>query len=331
MSINRYRDQLDDEIKKWYHKTRLTRSDRHAYNMIAHQIKDTIFKSSGQKPEVHLFGSSVNGFGAEGCDLDIALIFQTSGIKQKNIINSVDKLDVHLKGDTNISNKEVISSAKVPIIKLKYLFNGTKYDCDLSLSNYRAILNSEMLLTYSKVDEVVQIIGLFVKEWAKRNNICGHQHLSSFSWVIAVIHYLQNEGVLPYLQDIDMPAKKSERKEYYFKDIDNLNQYFKPKNIDSLSELLFGLFNYYGNVFDYRFMIILRRSRAIINHQHEGLGLVRKPIVERKKGDLKFRFEQFDPKYVSATIKEANAKLPRGSNKMKEMTGEALIKMISNN
>lgn len=64
--------QTSDQISLLYSATKLDDLGVRLRYITAHQVEATV---SGLFPraKVHLFGSSVNGFGRQGCDLDLVL------------------------------------------------------------------------------------------------------------------------------------------------------------------------------------------------------------------------------------------------------------------
>jgi len=65
-----------------------------------------------------------------------------------------------------------------------------------------------MLKCYSKLDRRVKIIGVLVKKWASLEGMCStfNKYLSSYTYIILVIHYFQQKGMLPYLNETRMIA-----------------------------------------------------------------------------------------------------------------------------
>ena len=138
-------------------------------------------------PIVRLFGSSVNGFGADDCDLDVAISFPNG---EDSAPKTVHQMAEVFKEDGNIIVTNVVM-ATVLIAKFKYHHSNKAFNCDMSLDNDIAFVNSELLLTYSRIDDIIPMIGLLVKQWAKKKKICGHPFPSSHAWILMVEHYLQ--------------------------------------------------------------------------------------------------------------------------------------------
>lgn len=82
--------------------------------------------------------------------------------------------------------------------------------CDINFENPLAIQNTTLLRCYSRCDTRVRPMVLFVKAWAKRRKINSAYSgtLSSYGWVLMVLHYLVNVAnpqVCPNLQSAWRP------------------------------------------------------------------------------------------------------------------------------
>jgi terminal uridylyltransferase len=83
--------------------------------------------------------------------------------------------------------------------------------CDINFSNHVAIYNTTLLRCYCKCDPRVREMGLFVKTWAKARQINTPYYgtLSSYGYILMVLHYLMNIAkppVIPNLQHIARDA-----------------------------------------------------------------------------------------------------------------------------
>lgn len=82
---------------------------------------------------------------------------------------------------------------------------GVGIQCDINFSNLLALQNSHLLKCYASCDPRVRQMVLFVKAWSKKRKINTPYHgtLSSYGYVLMVLHYLvniANPPVLPNLQ-----------------------------------------------------------------------------------------------------------------------------------
>jgi len=131
---------------------------------------------------VMVFGSSANGFGSPTSDLDMCLQLPKP-VKHDNF--SADDWFV-TKGreamqalaDTlkNHGMKEVDSSrltARIPVIMFRYPLPAITseeeqlLDCDISIRNPLALLNTQFLRIYSMLDPRIPVLSSVIKRWAK--------------------------------------------------------------------------------------------------------------------------------------------------------------------
>ena len=101
---------------------------------------------------------------------------------------------------------DVLSTYRSPPDKhLNFPKNGVGVQCDINFSNHLALHNTRLLRCYSLCDSRVRPIVMFVKIWAKRRKINSPYGgtLSSYGYVLMVLHYLANvvdPPVIPNLQ-----------------------------------------------------------------------------------------------------------------------------------
>ncbi|GIY26307.1 poly(A) RNA polymerase, mitochondrial [Caerostris darwini] len=159
------------------------------------------------------FGSSVNGLGKQGCDLDVMIrLYPTQVIQNSEFsflnrtcfgdarnlqVDSIHALHgffkTFLPGLHSVSK---ISRARVPIIKFGHRLIGL--DCDISVNNMAAILMSEILYFCGEIDSRVRPLLYAVKKWAKESNITHAvpgAYITNFGLSLLVIFFLQNRPV----------------------------------------------------------------------------------------------------------------------------------------
>ncbi|KAL1609902.1 hypothetical protein SLS60_001567 [Paraconiothyrium brasiliense] len=148
---------------------------------------------------------------------------------------------------------------------------GVGIQCDVNFENPLAIHNTHLLRCYSLADPHVRPMVLFVKAWAKRRKINSAYSgtLSSYGWVLMVLHYLINVAsppVCPNLQSTWRPTMtKAEdlqnllhettvggyivrfwRDEATIAHLASTGQL--TRNTQSIGELLRGFFQYYASI-----------------------------------------------------------------------------------
>lgn len=96
-----------------------------------------------------------------------------------------------------------------PKHQLDFPKNGVGIQCDINFSNHLALQNSLLLKCYSLCDPRVRQIVLFVKAWSKKRNVNSPYHgtLSSYGYVLMVLHYLINVAQPPVLINLQLASK----------------------------------------------------------------------------------------------------------------------------
>ncbi|KAJ4350258.1 uncharacterized protein N0V89_008879 [Didymosphaeria variabile] len=148
---------------------------------------------------------------------------------------------------------------------------GVGIQCDINFENPLAIHNTELLRCYSLADPRVRPMVLFVKAWAKRRKINSAYSgtLSSYGWVLMVLHYLVNMASPPVCPNLQISWRPTTAKA---EDILNLlhettvggyavrfwrdettiahlaNTGQLTRNTQSIGELLRGFFQYYASI-----------------------------------------------------------------------------------
>ncbi|KAH9871881.1 hypothetical protein J1614_006139 [Plenodomus biglobosus] len=147
---------------------------------------------------------------------------------------------------------------------------GCGIQCDINFENPLGIQNSQMLRCYSLTDPRVRPMVLFVKSWAKRRKVNSSYSgtLSSYGWVLMVLHYLVNVAqppVCPNLQHSVPQPTDLAALEKFFKEttIGDYNVRFwrneqeimqaaqagrLSSNRQSVGALLRGFFQYYSSM-----------------------------------------------------------------------------------
>ena len=164
--------------------------------------------------------------------------------------------------------------------------------CDINFSNYVAIHNTTLLRCYCKCDPRVREMGLFIKAWAKARKINTPYYgtLSSYGYILMVLHYLLNVAkppVIPNLQhmarDADAWAGKTEIELFegfdirFYSDEQKIQLDAKAgqitENKQSLGALLHGFFWYYSDRQGFRWIdevISIRTLGGILTKHSKG-------------------------------------------------------------
>ncbi|ERL89575.1 poly(A) RNA polymerase, mitochondrial [Dendroctonus ponderosae] len=291
---------VSEQIEQLHSLTKLNDVGHRLRFLTAKQVETTI---SGMFPRICAFpfGSSVNGFGKMGCDLDIVLrltqdrendnsrlIYHckaASGSErstnQRNMETIGDLIHLFLPGCNQVRR---ILQARVPIIK--YYQHLTNVECDLSMSNMTGIYMSDFLYMMGEIDPRVRPLVFAIRKWAKEVNLTNSspgRWITNFSLTLLVLAFLQKPlQSPPILPTLNRLAKLAGPNDYYvtedgidctfLRDITKLK--FQTQNTSSLEVLLREFFEYYAQ-FDFGAKAIcLNEAVAISKPEHSPLYIV---------------------------------------------------------
>uniref|UniRef100_A0A0N5C7Q4 PAP-associated domain-containing protein n=1 Tax=Strongyloides papillosus TaxID=174720 RepID=A0A0N5C7Q4_STREA len=215
-----------------------------------------LFPTSG----LYIVGSSLNGFGNNGSDMDLCLMLTNRELDQRrDAVAILNAIKTKMSSIDWIRDLHLIV-AKVPILRITFNAPFSNITVDLNANNSVAIKNTHLLCAYSNFDWRVRPLVSAVKEWAKRRGIndANQSTFTSYSLVLMCLHYLQcglDTPILPSLQELyqDRFSNKC--------DVRNLNVVVsleKPtkdvwphESKATLGELLIGFLKYYAETFDF--------------------------------------------------------------------------------
>eukprot|EP00401_Gymnodinium_catenatum_P005267 CAMPEP_0117464348 /NCGR_PEP_ID=MMETSP0784-20121206/4053_1 /TAXON_ID=39447 /ORGANISM="" /LENGTH=524 /DNA_ID=CAMNT_0005258201 /DNA_START=82 /DNA_END=1656 /DNA_ORIENTATION=+ len=149
------------------------------------------------------FGSTANGFGTRGSDLDVTLYqdpidpYALPG----DSVPALKQLRKVLQRSGDFVVKLSLFRARTPVLKLQYL---EELDVDLSVNNVAPLPNTRLLRAYAAMGSCVADLGVAVKLWAKGCGLCGAAsgHLSAYALLLMTIYFLQvaSPNRIPCLQ-----------------------------------------------------------------------------------------------------------------------------------
>ncbi|KAL8724451.1 MAG: hypothetical protein Q9181_006817 [Wetmoreana brouardii] len=196
--------------------------------------------------------------------------------------------------------------------------DGVGVQCDINFSNRLAMHNSTMLRCYNMCDHRVKPVVLFIKAWAKRRKINSPYHgtLSSYGYVLMVLHYLVNvtrPPICPNLQTVDMATRDESFENTqvinghnvrFWRNEKAIQQWAKSGNItedrhSSVGSLLRGFFQYFAvgsGGFNWGNEVLsLRTPGGILTKQQKGWfaakTVVLDPVQEGQKGqEIRHRY-----------------------------------------
>ncbi|KIW08329.1 uncharacterized protein PV09_01246 [Verruconis gallopava] len=177
--------------------------------------------------------------------------------------------------------------------KLDFPKSGVGIQCDINFSNPLGMHNTELLRLYSLCDSRVRPFVLFVKAWTKRRKINSAYNgtLSSYGYVLMVLHFLINIAQPPVLPNLQLVFGAGEREVLveggynisFYRDEAAIRQMAAThqwtQNTEPLGVLLRNFFHYYaaqgshviGTGFNWmRDVISIRTPRGIMSKEWKG-------------------------------------------------------------
>ncbi|CAG8955778.1 hypothetical protein HYFRA_00011647 [Hymenoscyphus fraxineus] len=215
----------------------------------------------GHDIKVHVFGSSGNLLCTDESDVDICIT--TDAKEMEGVCLIADLL-----AKNGMERVICVSTAKVPIVKI--WDPELRLACDMNVNNTLALENTRMIKTYVLIDDRVRPLAMIIKHWTKRrivNDAAFGGTLSSYTWICMIIYFLQtrNPSVLPALHQrphLKLPSKDG-LESAFADDLDALKGH-GAKNKETLGELLFAFFRFYGYEFDYEKQVVsVRNGKSI--------------------------------------------------------------------
>lgn len=287
---------LEQQVMLVYNATTLDDLGTRLRYLAAQQLQNAI---SGMFPTAyaHPFGSSVNGFGKQGCDLDLILRLQSEEVDQRD-----SRLIFHTKANLNngrtqaqrymeclsdvlqlflpgINNVRRILQARVPIVKYNHEY--LDLEVDLSMNNLTGVYMSEILYMFGQLDSRVQPLTFCIRRWAKcvgLTNPTPGRWLSNFSLTLLVLFFLQTikQPILPSINYFIQKARKEDRRVTedninctFLRDLNMID--FTTKNTDTVETLLLQFFEFYSSFDFINRGLSLNDARTILKPDHSAV------------------------------------------------------------
>ncbi|CAH0551556.1 unnamed protein product [Brassicogethes aeneus] len=293
-------EDVSEQMITLYENTKLNDVGSRLRFLTAKQLESTV---SGMFPNANAFpfGSSVNGCGKMGCDLD--LVLRLDNVKENNKSRLIYHCKAYSGSERSTSQRHMetigdiihlflpgcsqvrrILQAKVPIIK--YHQHLTNVECDLSMTNMSGVYMSDFLYMMGSIDPRVRPLIFAVRKWASEvglTNPSPGRWISNFSLTLLVLAFLQrpinSEPILPSLNTLTKFARPEDK--YitedginctFLRDLNLLS--FKTKNQESLSDLLAEFFEFYSQ-FDFGSKAIcLNEPVSLTKPEHSAMYIV---------------------------------------------------------
>ncbi|XP_067133913.1 terminal uridylyltransferase 4-like [Centruroides vittatus] len=207
-----------------------------------------VLKDVTKECEIHLFGSSVNGFGLKDSNLNIDLAVP-QGISPSSVL--LNTYDIIKEREDKYINVWKDFTAVVP--KITFLDRQTNLTCEITLNNEFSGKTSRLFAHYAYCDERVRKLGIIFRFWAKvceidQQQICS---LPSYCYPLMVIFFLQQHDppVIPVLHELT---------DFDGADSGNVFQKtpWKSVNNQSVAQLWMELLKFYGTKFLFKHHVI---------------------------------------------------------------------------
>ncbi|KAJ3296677.1 hypothetical protein HK104_001356 [Borealophlyctis nickersoniae] len=234
----------------------------------------------GKEIRAYLFGSTVNGLGTSGSDVDICL-----KTPWDDRVAGVSNMHVLAKGLGKHGMQKIytVAKAKVPICK----FYDPEYgvNCDINVNNTQALRNTTLIKTYVEIDPRVRPLLMVIKHWTKRrvlNDAAKGGTLSSYCWVMMVLNFLQmrNPPILPCLHEMYFERLRSHPEEVTpvvidgidcsFHDDINTVRGYGARNLETLGALFYAFFHRYSVEFNYEDSVVSVRHGRYLTKTEKG-------------------------------------------------------------
>ncbi|KPJ04642.1 Poly(A) RNA polymerase, mitochondrial [Papilio xuthus] len=273
---------VTQQIQHLYERTKLNDLGVRLRYMVARQF-EIIFKSLYANVAVQPFGSSVNGYGRMGCDLDLVLsnviteemsdarrrlVYQEKreecagggrgGARQLELLGML--LELRVPGAGAVRR---VLAARVPILKCTH--HLAALHCDLAASNTSGVYMSELLWQLGALDPRVRPLIFVVRRWASAVGLTNShpgRWITNFPLTLMVLFFLQQKRksgfILPSLKLlVDRAGKEDIRIAEeninctFLRDLNKLPHEEYGQSDEDLHTLLLQFFEFYAQ-FDFK-------------------------------------------------------------------------------
>ncbi|XP_028288542.1 poly(A) RNA polymerase, mitochondrial isoform X1 [Parambassis ranga] len=242
--------------------------------------------------DIKPFGSTVNGFGKLGCDLDMFLDLDSisgwnvkmpkSGLslefqmKRANSERAVTQSILSVIGECvdqfgpGCVGVQKILNARCPLVRFAHQPSG--FQCDLTANNRVAMKSTELLYLYGELDPRVRSLVFSVRCWARAHSITSSipgAWITNFSLTVMVLFFLQkrNPPIIPTLDQLRDLAGPEDKCVIEGNDCTFVSDFSKIRlqsNTETLEKLLCEFFEFYSTFSFSRMSINIRKfSRTL--------------------------------------------------------------------
>lgn len=238
---------------------------------------------------VYSFGSSVNGLGFRGCDLDVYVDIGGSdytGCDQDNPLLDIpamlEKQKVYeatrlLRSIPQCSQIQPIPSARVPIVK--FVHRSTGIHCDMSFKNRASSCNTKFIRMCVGSDKRIRPVMVTIRYFAKKYDLAGgggKMRMSNYALTMMIIFYLQQidnpllHPVSVYQEDVEPDLISGWNCAFTREDDLHLLPRLPQNNLNVL-QLVTGFFTFYA-AYNFKDLIICPILGRSISRKDVGRG-----------------------------------------------------------
>ncbi|KAG7523987.1 hypothetical protein JOB18_005349 [Solea senegalensis] len=281
-------ESIDQQITALTEAYQLTEENIRLRFLVCSLLKDI---AAAYFPEctIRPFGSSVNGFGKLGCDLDMFL--DLDGISGRNVKmpRSGLSLEYHMKSANSeravtqsilsvigecvdkfgpgCVGVQKILNARCPLVRFAHQPSG--FQCDLTANNRVAMKSTELLYLYGELDPRVRSLVFGVRCWAQAHSVTSRipgAWITNFSLTVMVLFFLQRRSppiipTLDHLRDLAGPADKSVIEDNDCTFVSDFSKIHIHRNTAALGQLLCEFFDFYASFAFNKMSINIRKGK----------------------------------------------------------------------
>ncbi|XP_048579310.1 speckle targeted PIP5K1A-regulated poly(A) polymerase-like isoform X3 [Nematostella vectensis] len=203
---------VEEQISVLMEHLGLSKDDLQLRDLIC-QLLAGVFQEFFPTCSVMPYGSSANGLGWKGSDLDLCLLLDNNpseeDLSKDGVKQCADELGIVVKALKDLvpgcAHVVPVFSAKCPVVKFVHQPSGVS--CDLTINNRLGMENTKLLRCYLSLDPRVKQLITVARAWARAAGLSRDRggHLSNYALTLMAVYFLQitSPPVIPSLQCIN--------------------------------------------------------------------------------------------------------------------------------